>query len=348
MATKMSTLCYIRKDGKYLMLHRTVKKNDVNRDKWIGVGGHFEADESPEECVLREVKEETGYTLTSWQFRGIVTFISGNGVTEYMHLFTADGFTGTPIACDEGELAWVDIEQVWKLNIWAGDKIFFRLIDDGEPFFSLKLVYDGSDVLKKAVLNGKEMELFDLIDEDDRKTGVVQERGVVHREGDLHGTAHMWVIRPGRCGKSGWDVLLQKRSSCKDSFPGCYDTSSAGHMSAGDTVKEAALREIHEELGLSLVEKDLHYIGNHRAHVRGTFYGHPFLDNELAHVFAVQLPAGFSDEGFHLQAEEISGILWLDAEECFRTLHEHRIRHCVSLSEFDMVLRYIRSLGPAA
>ena len=128
--TGLSTLCYIEKDGKYLMLHRTVKKQDVNKDKWIGVGGHFEADESPEECVLREVKEETGYTLTSYRYRGIVTFVSGNGVTEYMSLFTADGFEGTPIPCDEGELEWVDIDEVWKLNIWEGDKIFFRLLDE--------------------------------------------------------------------------------------------------------------------------------------------------------------------------------------------------------------------------
>lgn len=121
---KMSTLCYIEHCNQYLMLHRTVKENDVNRDKWIGVGGHFEEDESPEECLLREVKEETGYTLTSYQYRGIVTFISGNGVTEYMSLFTADGFEGEPIPCNEGELEWVDIEKVQELNIWEGDKIF--------------------------------------------------------------------------------------------------------------------------------------------------------------------------------------------------------------------------------
>ena len=102
--TSVSRLCYIEIDGQYLMLHRSVKKNDVNKDKWIGVGGHFEADESPEECVLREVKEETGYTLTSYRFRGIVTFVSGIGVTEYMHLFTADEFDGKRIACDEGVL----------------------------------------------------------------------------------------------------------------------------------------------------------------------------------------------------------------------------------------------------
>ena len=164
--TSLSTLCYIEKDGQYLMLHRTVKKNDVNKDKWIGVGGHFEADESPEECVLREVKEETGYTLTSYRFRGIVTFVSGNGVTEYMHLFTADEFEGKSIACDEGELEWVKKEDVLKLNIWEGDRIFLRLLADEEPFFSLKLVYDGHDTLVSAVLNGEPMELFDILNPD--------------------------------------------------------------------------------------------------------------------------------------------------------------------------------------
>ena len=154
---KLSTLCYIEKDGKYLMLHRTVKKNDVNKDKWIGVGGHFEQDESPEECLLREVKEETGYTLTSYQYRGLVTFVSGNGVTEYMSLFTADGFEGTPIPCDEGELQWVDKKDIEKLNIWEGDKIFFRLLKESREFFSLKLVYNGGDQLISAALNGKAM-----------------------------------------------------------------------------------------------------------------------------------------------------------------------------------------------
>lgn len=150
----LSTLCYIEKDGKYLMLHRTVKKNDVNQDKWIGVGGHFEPDESPEECLLREVREETGYTLTSYRYRGLVTFVSGNGVTEYMSLFTADGFEGDAVPCDEGELEWVNKEDVWKLNIWEGDKIFFRLLEEDRPFFSLKLVYDGKDRLVSAALDG--------------------------------------------------------------------------------------------------------------------------------------------------------------------------------------------------
>lgn len=155
--TSLSTLCYIEKDGKYLMLHRIKKKNDVNKDKWIGVGGHFEADETPEECVIREVKEETGYTLTSYKYRGFVTFISGNGVTEYMSLFTADGFEGEQIPCDEGTLEWVDKDKVNDLNIWEGDKIFFTLLNQGGPFFSLKLVYDGADKLVEVALDGKRL-----------------------------------------------------------------------------------------------------------------------------------------------------------------------------------------------
>ncbi len=152
-----STLCYIEKDGKYLMLHRTVKKKDVNKDKWIGVGGHFELGESPEECVCREVLEETGYRLTSYRFRGLVTFLSGDGVNEYMSLFTADGFEGEEIACDEGELEWVPIEKIGELNLWEGDKIFLRLLAEDAPFFSLKLVYDGHGGLVEAVLNGKRL-----------------------------------------------------------------------------------------------------------------------------------------------------------------------------------------------
>lgn len=156
---QLSTLCYIEENGKYLMLHRTVKKNDVNKDKWIGVGGHFETDESLEECLLREVKEETGYTLTSYRYRGIITFVSGDGVTEYMSLFTADGFEGEPIACDEGELEWVEKEQVCRLNLWEGDKIFLRLLDESTEFFSLKLIYNGQGGLVSAALNGKAMEI---------------------------------------------------------------------------------------------------------------------------------------------------------------------------------------------
>ena len=175
----LSTLCYIERDGQYLMLHRVSKKNDVNKDKWIGVGGHFLPGESPEECLLREVKEETGYTLTSFRFRGLVTFVQlppgafpsagdckerrprqeaehsdapvfetdaapfpADATVEYMHLFTADGFAGEAIPCDEGVLEWVDKDKIEELTLWEGDKVFLRLLADEAPFFSLKLTYD--------------------------------------------------------------------------------------------------------------------------------------------------------------------------------------------------------------
>ena len=153
---KNTTLCYIERDGQYLMLHRTMKENDLNHDKWIGIGGKFEDKESPEECVIRETMEETGLTLTSYKYRGIVTFVSDKWETEYMHLFTADGFEGELIDCDEGELEWISKDKLLELTLWEGDKIFLRLIDTPRPFFSLKLVYRGEE-LTEAVLDGKKI-----------------------------------------------------------------------------------------------------------------------------------------------------------------------------------------------
>lgn len=151
---KNTTLCYIEKDGKYLMLHRIRKENDENRDKWIGIGGKFEAGESPEDCVLREAREETGLTLTDYRYRGIVTFVSDVWPTEYMHLFTATGYEGAMREdCDEGVLDWIDKKALLALPMWEGDRIFLRLLDEDVPFFSLKLVYRG-DTLTEAVLNG--------------------------------------------------------------------------------------------------------------------------------------------------------------------------------------------------
>lgn len=154
--SNLTTLCYIEQGGRYLMLHRVKKENDINKDKWIGVGGHFEAGESPEECVLREVKEETGYTLTSYRFRGLITFVCGEEY-EYMCLYTADGFSGTPVECDEGTLEWVDMDRIEELNLWEGDKIFFRLLRENRPFFSLKLSYGDDGILREAILDGKPM-----------------------------------------------------------------------------------------------------------------------------------------------------------------------------------------------
>lgn len=196
MKSNLTTLCYIERGDEYLLLHRIKKKNDVNHDKWIGVGGHFEAGESPEECLLREVYEETGLTLTKWRFCGIVTFCftpddtnanddvgakddtdagaadaeydaadaeygAANAVPpicEYMHLYTASAYEGTLLPCDEGELVWVKKDEVERLPIWDGDRIFLRLLREQSQFFSLRLSYLG-DRLTEAVLDGERMTL---------------------------------------------------------------------------------------------------------------------------------------------------------------------------------------------
>ena len=150
---QLTTLCYLIRDNQYLMMHRVKKENDINKDKWIGVGGHFEDGESPDECLLREVKEETGLTLLDYKARGIITFIYGEDVVEYMHLYTSDSFTGTLTDCDEGELVWVPVSEVPVLPIWEGDKVFFRLLEEREDFFSLKLVYDRNDRLTQVVVH---------------------------------------------------------------------------------------------------------------------------------------------------------------------------------------------------
>ena len=152
-----TSLCYIEHDGKYLMLHRVKKEHDENHDKWIGIGGKFEEGESPEDCMLREAKEETGLDILRWRYRGIVTFVSDEWGTEYMHLFTADEFAGNIKDCDEGVLEWISKKELLSLPMWEGDLIFLRLIDSDTPFFSLKLCYKG-DILTQAVLNGRKLE----------------------------------------------------------------------------------------------------------------------------------------------------------------------------------------------
>ena len=151
-----TTLVHLERDGKYLMLHRVKKERDENRDKWVGIGGKFEPGESPEDCAVREVKEETGLSMRSWAYRGIVTFVSDEWGTEYMHLFYSTDFEGTVKDCDEGVLEWVDKHALFSLPIWEGDKIFLRLLDTDRPFFSLKLRYQG-DRLVEAVLDGEKL-----------------------------------------------------------------------------------------------------------------------------------------------------------------------------------------------
>jgi len=150
-----TTLCYILRGNEVLMLHRVKKKNDINKDKWIGIGGKFEGDESPDECLLREAREETGLTLTSWRCRGVVTFLTEDpSQGEFMYLFTADDFEGELIECSEGNLEWIHRDFLNALPKWEGDQIFLDLLWQDAPFFLLKLRYRG-DALTEAVLNGK-------------------------------------------------------------------------------------------------------------------------------------------------------------------------------------------------
>ena len=149
---KLTTLCYIEKDGCYLMLHRTKKEHDVNHDKWIGVGGKFEPDEMPEECLLREVKEETGLTLLNYRYRGILTFIANGWESEYIHLYTASEFEGELAECEEGTLEWIPKSQIDSLPIWEGDKIFFRLLAEDCGFFSLKLRYENDTLAEHKLI----------------------------------------------------------------------------------------------------------------------------------------------------------------------------------------------------
>jgi len=153
---KLTTLCYVEKDGKYLMLYRNRKKNDENGGKWIGVGGKFEQDETPHECMCREVWEETGLSVTDASLRGIVTFVSDVFGCEYMFLYTVTGFEGELKSCDEGELEWIEKSRVYDLPMWEGDAIFLKLLADGAPYFDLKLCYEGEKIAS-AYLDGKKI-----------------------------------------------------------------------------------------------------------------------------------------------------------------------------------------------
>lgn len=338
MKAELTTLCYIEKENQYLMLHRVKKKKDINKDKWIGVGGHFEEGESPEDCLKREVKEETGLELASYKFRGFVTFVSNECPTEYMCLYTAkainDVESGDAWTADnpEGILEYVPKEQLPLMNLWEGDYIFLDLLETHPEFFSLKLVYEG-EMLKEAILDGCQMELLDVYDANGKPTGKIRERNVVHHFGDWHITSHVWVVRKT---EKGHDILLQKRSKMKDSFPGCYDISSAGHIKAGDDYGSSAVRELREELGIKATLEDLQYIGTHKGEVESQFYGRPFLNREISKVYIYDKPVNQGD--LILQKEEVESVVWVDSKECLKQIQENKRKHCIFLDEIQLLV----------
>lgn len=329
---KLTTLCYLEQDGKYLMLHRVRKKQDVNKDKWIGIGGKFEFGESPEDCLLREALEETGYRLTSYRLRGIVTFLFNEEEAEYMFLYTADGFLGEPVPCNEGTLEWVSKEEIDRLNLWEGDRIFFELLKEEAPFFSLKLHYMG-DRLCEAVLDGAPMELLDVLDENGEPSGLIRERTMVHMRGDYHRTSHVWVVRR-RDGQ--YELLLQKRSAAKDSFGGCYDISSAGHIPAGEDYRESAVRELFEELGISADAGELRFIGFHEGWYEGTFNGKLFKNHEKSAVFLYEKPV--EESALVLQESEVESVLWMELHEIERAVREKRPDFCLFQDEVELLI----------
>ncbi|MFI3283629.1 MAG: 8-oxo-dGTP diphosphatase [Erysipelotrichaceae bacterium] len=148
-----TSLCYIEKENQYLMLHRNKKAADLNQGKWIGVGGKFENNETPEACMIREVWEETNLHVLSYEYKGIVTFCYDEMI-EYMHLFKVTKFEGEVSSSDEGTLKWIDKQAVYDLNLWEGDRYFLPLLEEKRAFFSMKLVYN-KDKLIEVVLDGK-------------------------------------------------------------------------------------------------------------------------------------------------------------------------------------------------
>lgn len=355
---KLTTLCYIEKNDSYLMLHRNKKKKDLSADMWIGVGGHFEKWESPSECLLREVKEETGLTLTSYKLRGIVTFLyseeteaegTGNrrdiqnprdigdvSEFEYMFLYTADAFTGSIRECDEGELEFIRKDKLKTLYFWTGDEIFLKLIENDYPFFDLKLTYKGK-TLRRAILDGKELELFDILDENYEPTGIVRERSIVHERGDWHRTVHIWVVRVAE-GKM--EVLLQKRAANKDSFPGCYDISSAGHIQAGDDYETSALRELFEELGIKAAAEELELVGTHKTECHSRFYGKPFINREYSNVYIYD--ATGKNLQWKLQKEEVETVMWIEYEAGTKELEEGTLENCILMDEWSMIGEWLK------
>jgi 8-oxo-dGTP diphosphatase len=186
------------------------------------------------------------------------------------------------------------------------------------------------------------MELFDILNEDGTRSGLVRERGVAHRDGSLHETVHTWIVRKAAGEDRRWEVLLQKRSAIKDSNPGCYDISSAGHLSSGDIPLEGALRELKEELGLTAEREDFHYVGKHRGSYQAPFHGRLFRDNELSNVYV--LTKHFDERELSLQESEVESVLWMDYETCRRRIHEGTLPNCIYEDEFDMVGDYLKTI----
>ncbi len=197
------------------------------------------------------------------------------------------------------------------------------------------------------------MEILDVVDENGMPTGDRIDRETAHREGIRHRTAHVWIMRrkencdPGKKIVEGtncikYEILLQKRSPDKDSYPGCLDISSAGHIPAGDEVVDSAIREMKEELGITILPEQLHFCGKRKFSFQDVFHGKPFFDRQVSFVYIVWMD--IEKDAMNLQKEEIEEVIWMDFEECIKMAEENSMKHCIAMEELRMLDRYIQNM----
>ena len=334
---KDATLCYIERDGNYLMLLRNKKSNDPNEGKWIGVGGKLEPGESPEECAKREIFEETGLKATSLTHWGDVLFRSDVWEEEIMRLFLVTGFEGELTACDEGELHWVEKEKIFDLNLWDGDRIFLQYLISGRCFDVMELAYTG-ERLSSCTVDGAEEELFDVYNEDGSLAGYVASRDYVHWRGLWHATSHIWIIG-NRDGKPS--LLLQLRAAGKRLYPSCWDISAAGHIPAGEDALTGAVREIGEELGLSVSPDELQYIGTMVMTYDDDWDG-GYHDRE--HCCIYLLHRQFDVSELTLQESEVERVMWIGYDELIGAMESGSLHHCLFMEELAFIRPFIRPL----
>ena len=334
---KDATLCYIERDGRYLMMLRNKKQNDPNEGKWIGVGGKLEEGESPEECARREILEETGLNATELMHFGDVYFRSDVWGEEIMRLFLVTGFEGELADCAEGELHWIEKDKVFDLNLWDGDRIFLQYLITGKRFDEMTLTYEGERLCRCSV-DGEDVELIDVYNEDGSPAGYVASRDYVHWKGLWHTTNHMWIVRQNEVGR--YELLLQLRAACKRLYPSCWDISSAGHIPAGEAALQGAVREIQEELGLSVRPEELEYIGT-LVMTYDDDYGEGYHDREHCRISILRKQVSISE--MTLQASEVERVMWFGLDGLADAMADGTWKHCLYQEELDFIRPHLEN-----
>lgn len=327
---KNASLCYIERGGKYLMLLRNKKPDDPNEGKWIGVGGKLEPGESPADCARREIREETGLTALDLISFGRVYFKSDVWEEEIMHLFLVTDFEGEVTDCDEGELHWIDKNEVFDLPLWDGDRIFLKYLLDGRQFDEMTLDYHGERLCGCRV-DSVEKELLDVFNEDGSPAGYVASREYVHWKGLWHATVHIWIAGEND-GKPS--LLLQLRAADKRLYPSCWDISAAGHIPSGEAALNGAMRELAEELGIHVSPDELAYLGTMKMTYDDDDDG-GYHDREHCRIYLLRRQVDLS--GLTLQASEVERVMWMTLEEIMESLENGGLNHCLHKEELAFI-----------